>query len=70
MLQDVNDIAAMLGMTTKQVYYYCRQGTLPHIRLGRQIKFSGDQIQRWLDDGGSPLSTPGAVEHSGGRHED
>ncbi len=68
MLMKVEQVAEKLGVTTKRVYYYCARGFLPHVRIGRQIKFSSDQIDRWIAEGGTPLSQPVVNEDQGGEH--
>ena len=39
----------MLGMTTDWVYREVRAGRLPHIRLGRYVRFRRESIDAWLD---------------------
>ncbi len=68
MLMSAEEVAKLLGVSTKQIYYYCRQGTCPHIRIGRQVKFSSDQIDRWLDAGGTPLPGGRSDQRRGGCH--
>jgi excisionase family DNA binding protein len=70
MLMLVNDVAQMLGMNPRQVYYHCRNGNLPHIKLGRQVRFSRNQIERWLDGGGGSLSSRRSSDEEGGSHVD
>ena len=48
-LLDAYDVAVMLGMTTDWIYREVRAGRLPHIRLGRYVRFRGESIDAWLD---------------------
>jgi len=68
MLLDVAQVAERLGVTPKRVYYYVARGFLPTVRIGRQIKFSSDQIERWIEAGGTPLAPPVVDDHQGGIH--
>lgn len=68
MLMNVEQVAERLGVNAKRIYYYCERGFLPHIRIGRQIKFSSDQIDHWLEHGGTPLSLPVVDDEPGGCH--
>ena len=47
-------VACRIGMHPDQVYYHARKGQIPSIRIGRCIRFSEDQIERWLEAGGTP----------------
>ncbi|MGH2902156.1 MAG: helix-turn-helix domain-containing protein [Solirubrobacteraceae bacterium] len=38
-LLEVDEVAAYLGMRTDWVYREVRAGRLPHIRLGRSVRF-------------------------------
>lgn len=42
------EVADCLGVTARWVYNEARAGRLPHIRLGRYIKFHPDAIDDWL----------------------
>ena len=55
MLMNVTQTAEHLGIPARQVYYYCSKGLIPHIRIGRLVRFSEDQIKRWIEAGGSSL---------------
>lgn len=39
----------MLGVQTATVREWARQGAIPHVRLGRTIRFSLPQLERWID---------------------
>lgn len=48
-LLEAEDVADLLGMTTDWVYREVRAGRLPHIRLGRYVRFRRESIDAWLD---------------------
>ena len=48
-LLEAEDVADMLGMTTDWIYREVRADRLPHIRLGRYVRFRRESIDAWLD---------------------
>lgn len=38
----------MLRVQEATVLEWCRRGELPHIRLGRSIRFSEPELERWI----------------------
>jgi excisionase family DNA binding protein len=72
-LLEAEDVAGLLGMTTDWVYREVRAGRLPHIRLGRYVRFRHESIDAWLlacERGMVPPGTnrPGDAPASRGRH--
>jgi excisionase family DNA binding protein len=57
-LLEAEDVAEYLGMRTDWVYREVRAGRLPHIRLGRAVRFRRESIEAWLEsrERGSPSS--------------
>jgi excisionase family DNA binding protein len=47
-LLEAEDVANYLGMRTHWVYREVRAGRLPHIRLGRAVRFRRESIEAWL----------------------
>lgn len=47
-LLEVDDVAAYLGMRSDWVYREVRAGRLPHIRLGRAVRFRQESIEAWI----------------------
>lgn len=47
-LLEADDVAEYLGMRTDWVYREVRAGRLPHIRLGRAVRFRRESIDAWL----------------------
>ena len=51
-LLNCDQAAEILGESVTSLYRYCRQGTIPHFRLNRKIKFSPSKLQEWIDNEG------------------
>lgn len=54
-LLTVNQVAARLSVSTARCYELARLQILPSIRLGRQLRFDEEQLQRWIAEGGKAL---------------
>jgi excisionase family DNA binding protein len=54
-LMKVHQVARLLDMTENRVYELCKTEVLPHIRFGRQIRLSEDQLQEFILNGGRAL---------------
>lgn len=48
-LLEADEVARYLGMRTDWVYREVRAGRLPHIRLGRAVRFRRESIEAWLE---------------------
>jgi excisionase family DNA binding protein len=51
-LINVQAAANFLNMSKDQVYHLTRQNILPCVRMGRQIRFSPDILQEFIQSGG------------------
>lgn len=47
-LLEAPDVADMIGMSVDWVYAKARADRLPHVRLGRYVRFRGESIEAWL----------------------
>lgn len=45
------ELAALIGVTTRQVDYMRKSGRLPWIKQGRRVLFKTEDIRRWLEQG-------------------
>jgi excisionase family DNA binding protein len=54
-LLTIPEVATLLKVTTQRAHQMARNGTLPVIRLGRQVRVSPDQLKDWIDGGGRAL---------------
>jgi excisionase family DNA binding protein len=52
------DVAERLQLTTDRIYSLCRSRAIPHVRLGRTVRFRSEAIDRWLEEQ-EQLSAPG-----------
>ncbi len=48
-LLEAEEVAEYLGMRTDWVYREVRAGRLPHIRLGRAVRFRRESLDAWLE---------------------
>ena len=48
--------ARVLGLSENRVYDLARQGRIPIVRLGRQIRIDTDVFDEWIRAGGCGLS--------------
>jgi excisionase family DNA binding protein len=54
-LLGVEEVAEILNVTKARAYALCRSGTLPVVRLGRQVRIRSTELSKWLDAGGQGL---------------
>lgn len=52
-LLTAGEVADATGLPKWRIYQLCRFGDLPHIRLGRSVRFSQAAVSQWLADGGT-----------------
>lgn len=51
-----NEVAGRLNVSTDRIYQMSRVGLLPHVKLGRQIRFDLEAIDEFIKGGGKALS--------------
>ncbi|HHY37670.1 MAG TPA: helix-turn-helix domain-containing protein [Clostridia bacterium] len=44
----VKEVVQWLGVPAPTLYLWCREGHLPHKRLGRRIVFTKQTVEAWL----------------------
>ena len=49
-LLDAADAAALLGIPRSSVYEYAQRGELPHVKIGRHLKFIRCDLERALGE--------------------
>jgi excisionase family DNA binding protein len=49
-LLTAEDVATMLGMGTDWIYTQVRANQIPHVRLGRYVRFRAESIDRWISE--------------------
>jgi len=51
----VGEVAEVTGLSEARIYDLMRQGVLPCVRLGRQLRIDKDMLNRWIESGGQSL---------------
>lgn len=46
-------VAAWLDLPVHRVYDLVRRKKIPHVRIGRQVRFPPDALEAWAASGGS-----------------
>ena len=54
-LMNSNEVAEILFISNERVYALAREGILPCVRLGRQLRFSPGKISQFIENGGKAL---------------
>ena len=49
-LLDVSEVAELLGLSRKHVYGLVESGRIPHLKLGRLVRFHPDSIEAWIGE--------------------
>ena len=45
---DITTLAERLGIKRSTLYAWAEQGSIPHLKLGRLLRFDPDEIEGWL----------------------
>ena len=48
----------ILGVQISTVYAWVEQGRLPHVRLGRAVRFDPEALRRWIEEHSVYPETP------------
>lgn len=54
-LLTVQQVAHQLQLPAPRVYELVRTGSLPCVKIGRQVRFDPEQLAQWIANGGRPL---------------
>lgn len=54
-LLKIAEVAERLDITIPRAYEMAREGVLPVVRLGRQIRIHPEKLEEWLLSGGQAL---------------
>jgi excisionase family DNA binding protein len=52
-LIDAAEVATALGLSKWRVYELAREGVIPHVRIGRSMRFDEAKVREWIEAGGS-----------------
>ncbi len=68
-LWDARELAHRLGIHRTRLYQLVRTGRIPHVRIGRIVRFDPESIRMWEQTGGwaSPNLKPGRRRQTGQR---
>ena len=47
-LIEIDELSAMLGVSKNTLYDWCAVKKIPHIKLGKFLRFNVDEIEAWL----------------------
>jgi excisionase family DNA binding protein len=47
---DIAALAERLGIKRSTLYAWAEQGMIPHVKLGRLLRFDPEEIEAWLQD--------------------
>ena len=51
----IQEVAHRLDVSVHRAYELARQGMIPAVRLGRQVRVDADELERFIEAGGSGL---------------
>jgi len=49
-LLNVNEVSAWLQVKRSTIYLWAEEGTIPHLKLGRLLRFDRGEIEAWLQN--------------------
>ena len=49
----VAEVAKRLDLPEKRLYILAREGIIPHVRLGRSVRFNEAELEAWIAAGGA-----------------
>ena len=52
------DAAELLSVRVSWIYEACRTGRLPYLRVGKHLRFTRSDLERWLADQRGPIRRP------------
>ena len=47
-LIEIDELSAMLGVSKNTLYDWCAVKKIPHIKLGKFLRFNAAEIESWL----------------------
>ena len=53
-LLTADEVAAYLKVKRSWVYAETRANRIPHVRLGRYVRYQGEAVERWIDQKAMP----------------
>lgn len=59
-LLTADEVARQTGLSKGRIYELAREEDMPHVRLGRAVRFDPVAVREWIASGGTGSSTNGA----------
>jgi excisionase family DNA binding protein len=59
-------VAEILAVTKPRVYEMAREGLIPSVRMGRQVRFNEEALRDWIARGGTAQSKGHDVKENKG----
>ena len=51
-LMTIQEVAEILRVPRSRAYALAREGLIPSVRLGRQVRVDQEALRKWVKDGG------------------
>lgn len=48
-LYKIDEVAEILGLSKQAAYLACREGKIPHLRIGKRIRVSQEALEKWIE---------------------
>ena len=58
-LMKIPEVARVLDVPVDRCYALAREGVIPVVRIGRQVRVDQDQLDAWIAGGGRELGVQG-----------
>lgn len=49
-LLDIESVASLMGISINTIYSWVNQRKIPHIKVGRLLRFRPETIQKWIEE--------------------
>lgn len=57
-LMEPEEVARLLKVSLRSIYRYVADSSIPHIRVGGNLRFRRADIDQWLESRHQPATTP------------
>lgn len=47
-LLNVTEVAQLIGVQPSTIYQWTHQGFIPHVKIGKLVRFNVDDVMTWL----------------------
>jgi len=47
---DVTGVSELFGLTQETIYRYCREDVLPHLKIGKNLRFDPRALSSWIQE--------------------